>query len=209
MAIQNILPDPYNTITNSGDSGGAITGPGFASMTLSSDQPIMRDRTNAGRLISRSSAYHKWVVDITYNPLTKAEFDPVYNFLLHKQGSLKPFYVSLPQYRAQGIADKTTNTSAVAGSNTLVCNTTGIVPGALFRINDSSDSSHTKAYMVTRVGASSITIVPGLANEVSAGATVDFTDPTIKVIQTSDVQQYSLANNNLYSFSLKLEEVSQ
>lgn len=208
MAIQNILPDPYHTITNSGDSGG-IAGPGFASMKLSSDQPIMRDRTNSGRLISRTSAYHKWVVNITYNPLTKAEFDPVYNFLLHKQGSLKPFYVSLPQYRSQGITDKTVSTAAVAGSTALACTTTGIVPGALFRINDSSDSSHTKAYMVTRVGTSTITIVPGLAKAVASGATIDFTDPTIKVIQTSDVQEYSLANNNLYSFSLKLEEVSQ
>jgi hypothetical protein len=209
MAIQNILPDPYNTITNSGDSGGEVTGPGFASMSLSSAQPIMRDRTNSGRLISRSHAYHKWQIDITYNPLTKAEFDPVYNFLLHKQGSLKPFYVSLPQYRVQGIADKTTTSSAVAGSTTLACNTTGIVPGALFRINDSGDSSHTKAYMVTRVGASSITIIPGLAKSVTSGAVVDFTDPTVKVIQTQDVQSYNLANNNLYSFSLKLEEVSQ
>lgn len=210
MTIQNILPDPYHTITPAGEDGGSIVGPGFASVKISSEQPIMRDRTNSGRLLSRTASYHKWSIDIGYNPMTKAEFDPVYTFLLHKQGTLKPFYVSLPQYRVQEIADKTTTSSAVAGSTTLACDDTDdIVVGALFRINDSGDSSHTKAYMVTRVGASSITIIPGLAKSVTSGAVVYFTDPTIKVIQTSDVQEYSLGTNNLYSFSLKLEEVSQ
>lgn len=207
MAIQDILPDPYHTITPAGEEGG-IAGPGFASVKISSEQPIMRDRTNSGRLISRTAAYHKWSIDIGYNPMTKTEFDPVYTFLLHKQGTLKPFFVSLPQYRVQNIDNRTFTASAVAGATTISCATTGIVVGALFRIN-ATDSSHTKAYMVTRVGASSITILPGLAKAVEDNAGIQFADPTIKVIQTSDVQEYSLGTNNLYSFSLKLEEVSQ
>jgi len=208
MAIQNILPDPYHLITPAGDAGSGATGPGFASVKLSSNQPIMRDRTNSGRLVSRVSAYHKWDISIGYNPMTKAEFDPIYTFLLHKQGTLKPFFVSLPQYRDQGITDRTVTASAVAGSTTVACTTTSIIVGALLRINDPSDSSHTKTYMVNRVGASSITITPGLAKAISSSAVLDFTDPTIKVIQTADVQEYSLNTENLYSFSLKLEEVN-
>ena len=65
MAIQNILPDPNNKILRSGEeSGSGVAGPGFASVNLTSNQPIMRDRTNAGRLISRRTAYHKWAIDI-------------------------------------------------------------------------------------------------------------------------------------------------
>ena len=208
MTIQNVLPDPYNLITPAGDAGSGAAGPGFASVQLSSNQPIMRDRSNSGRLVSRVSAYHKWDISITYNPMTKVEFDPVYTFLLHKQGTLKPFFVSLPQYRDQGITDRTVTSATVAGSTTIPCTTTSIVVGALLRINDPSDSAHTKTYMVNRVGTSSITVTPGLAKAISSGAVLDFTDPTIKVIQTSDVQQYSLNTENLYSFSLKLEEVS-
>lgn len=205
MTIQNILPDPYHLITPAGEIGGAA-GPGFASVSLSSNQPIMRDRTNSGRVVSRVSAYHKWEIDIKYNPMTKAEFDPVFGFLLEKQGTLKPFFVSLPQYRVQNISNKTASATA-AGSTTIVCNTTGIVVGALFTITD-TDSAHTKAYMVNRVGDSSITITPGLAKAISSTADLIFTDPTIKVIQSGDTQQYSLNTENLYSFSLKLEEVS-
>ena len=42
---------------------------------------------------------NKWNIDIGYNPMTQAEFLPVYNFLLQRSGPLNPFYVSLPQYR--------------------------------------------------------------------------------------------------------------
>ena len=80
----------------------------------------------------------------------------------------------------------------------------------LFTIADSADSSHTKAYIVTQVvDSTDITITPGLAKAVTGGATLDFADPKIKVIQTSDTREYSLNVNNLYTFSLNVEEVSQ
>jgi hypothetical protein len=209
MAIQNILPDPHNQITHAGQSGSGDHGPGFKSVSIKSKQPIMTDRTNSGRVIARVHAYHQWLIDISYNPLTKAEFDPIYNFLLHKQGSLKPFYISLPQYRAQGPTSKYVSSNADAGAQVIVANAgSAIKPGMLFRINDPQDSNHEKAYMVTRVSGTSLTITPGLARGVTTGAALDFATPTIKVRQTSDSRDYSLNTNNLYSFSLKLEEAS-
>ena len=209
MAIQNILPDPHNQITHAGQSGSGDHGPGFKSVSIKSKQPIMTDRTNSGRVIARVHAYHQWLIDISYNPLTKAEFDPIYNFLLHKQGSLKPFFVSLPQYRDQGPTSRTVSGTVVAGTQVITANNgSNIKPGMLFRINDPQDSNHEKAYMVTRVSGTSLTITPGLARGVTTGAALDFATPTIKVRQTSDSRDYSLNTNNLYSFSLKLEEAS-
>ena len=210
MAIQYILPDPNNFITASGDIGTSSdsAGPGFATVKLSSDQNLMQDRTNSGRLINRSHAYHKWQVDISYNPMTKEEFNPVYTFLLEKQASLQPFFVSLPQYRSQGAGDKSTTSPGLAGSYTLSCTTSNIEVGDLFTVTDSNHTDHTKAYMVTRVGASSVSFTPALAKTVSSGATLDFTNPLIKVVQSSNTQEFSLNSNNLYSFSLKLEEAS-
>jgi hypothetical protein len=121
MPIQNILPDPNNVISTAGVDISGTAGPGFASVKLSSDQPIMRDRTRSGRLVSRAVSYHQWNIDISYNPMTKAQFNPIYGFLLEKQGSLKPFFVELPQYRGQAVSSKTAS-SGVAGSNTLTVN---------------------------------------------------------------------------------------
>ena len=97
--FQNILPDPNNTIGSAGQSVGGGTGPGFASVKLSSENKVAKSQTNSGRLIARAIAYHSWKVNISYNPLTRTEFEPVYSFLLHRRGSINPFFVSLPQYR--------------------------------------------------------------------------------------------------------------
>ena len=101
-------------------------------------------------------------------------------------------------------------------------------PGDLFTITSSLNSNHTKAYMVTRVennadwndpdgvntaatrpGANDARIhfTPGLAKATGTGDDFVFKNPLIKVIMKSDIIQYSLNTNNLYSFSLNLEEV--
>lgn len=214
MAIQNTLPDPNNKVLRSGEaSASGVAGPGFASVKLDSNQKIMRDRTNAGRIISRRASYHKWDITISYNPMTRAEMDPVFNFLLEKQGSLKPFFVSLPQYRNQTTTDKTVVGAHTAGSSTvsLAPFTDGdVIPGEMFTITDLTDSSHTKAYVVTRANATTneITFTPALAKNVATGSTLDFSNPLIRVIQTQDIQSYSLNTENLYSFSLRLEEAN-
>tara|TARA_B110000503_G_scaffold142347_1_gene238839 strand:- start:1306 stop:2007 length:702 start_codon:yes stop_codon:yes gene_type:complete len=224
--FQNILPDPNYGIGDAGQSG-TSKGPGFASVKLSSERPIMRNRTNSGRTISRAQMYHKWNISITYNELTREEFDPVYSFLMEKQGSLKPFFVSLPQYREQ-IADMLCGTAS-AGSN-IISTVVDIEapldvvkPGFLFTVADPSDSTHVKAYTVVRVenntnylvgsrptvGIQKITISPSLSKNIVGTDGVSgliFTNPLIQVIQTGDIQEYSLGNTGLYNFSLQLEE---
>jgi hypothetical protein len=98
ITYQNILPDPNNPIGAAGQTTGT-DGPGYKSVSLTSDAPIMRTRTNSGRMVTRAIVGHKWKIKIGYNPLVRAEFEPIYNFLLNRRGGLKPFYVSLPQYR--------------------------------------------------------------------------------------------------------------
>ena len=244
--FQNILPSPSFKIGDAGQNeadGGTKEGPGYASVKLSSVQKTLRSRTNSGRYTARSAAYHMWKVDISYNPMTRAEFMPVYTFLLEKQGGLKPFYVSLPQYEAPqdttftNVNDLQFSGGKIAGStNFLVGNlgTGGPTPGDLFNIVDSSDSNHKKAYIVTRVetntdyltgsgqpvpGTARIHCTPPLAKAVTNSSTLTFKKgsdlssppadnpgPLIKVV-AKDMQEYSLGTNNLYKFSLSLEEV--
>ena len=99
MAFLTVLPDPSNkrSYWGAADSSGDA-GPGFASVKLTSDQKIMMSRTNSQRVISRAAAGQKWNIDIGYHPMTRAEFNPVYTFLLQQRGPLTPFFVELPQY---------------------------------------------------------------------------------------------------------------
>lgn len=290
ITLQNTLPDPNNNISTTGaatgtNSAGVYEGTsvvGFKSVKIDSEAPVMKTRTNSGRLVSRAIVGHKYKVNITYNPMTRAQFEPIFNFLLDKRGGLKPFFVVLPQnkdpqvlnlqndtirfvgdhnrllvnnryeiatpsttsWTSLGAAAATTGTvftrndvasssgsgtvKALAGSTSMVIDSLGSnnpMPGDMFTITDSADTNHTKMYKVTRVElpatddhnklAGNVTLansdrvihfIPALQRKVSDNSVLDFTSPKMRVILASDVQSYSLDVNNLYSFSLNLEE---
>lgn len=173
-AQQNILPDPNNRIHISGWNGGGSYGPGFASVSLTSEQKVMKSRTNSGRLVTRMASGHTWKLAIKYNPLTREDFEPVANFLVDKRGSLEAFYVSLPQHQGSrnntfqaflqnaitnNGANPNTTTAAVASGNTVMMlagfpttdfDDNSPQPGDIFSI-DNSDPLHTKVYKVTKV----------------------------------------------------------
>ena len=229
-SFANRLPDPAFKITEAGEnSNSGLAGPGFASVKFSSEQPISVSRTNSGRVITRAIVSHRWKINITYNPMTRDEFEPVYNFLLEKRGRLKPFFVKLPQHspRTTTSGTYTIQGPASAGSSSILTTVSslsgGLRPGDLVTINDSQNSNHTKAYQIVKVNDSTnklssdtdlnnanerrLFLVPPLARTVSNSSTVTFANPLIKVMLQSDIQEYDLGTNNLYEFSLNLEEV--
>jgi len=228
-SFANRLPDPVFKITEAGEnSSSGLAGPGFASVKFSSEQPISVSRTNSGRMITRAIVSHRWKINITYNPMTRDEFEPVYNFLLEKRGRLKPFFVKLPQHspRTTTSGTYTIQGPVTAGTSSLLTTvgslSGGLRPGDMININDSQNSNHTKAYQIVRVNDSTnklssdsdlnlaaerrLFIVPPLARDVTNSSTVTYDTPLIRVILTSDVQAYDLGTNNLYKFSLNLEE---
>ena len=232
--FQNTLPDPNNAIGSGGQASGT-NGPGFAAIKFASESPVQVSRTNSGRVITRSVAGHKWNISITYNPMTRENFEPIFSFLLQQKGRLNPFYVQLPnQYTSRNAAFNThlnSNNILVDGSlaagvsvmktdNHNSTQTTSPQPGDMFTITDTSDSLHTKAYRVTRVTNNTdylsgfqpatderyVYFTPNLSRATSDNSIVVFKNPKIRVILKSDVQEYSLGTNNLYTFSLNLEE---
>ena len=99
-SFSNRLPDPNYSIQEYGQGGGGNAGPGFASVKITSSQPTAVSVTNSGRVSSRAISGHRWKVAITYNPLTRDQFEPIYNFLLERRGRLKTFEVVVPQYNS-------------------------------------------------------------------------------------------------------------
>ena len=238
-AFQNTLPDPNNYVAYDGSStsghAGRTTGPGFASIKFSSQAPVQISRTNSGRVITRGIAGHKWDIDIAYNPMTRDDFEPIFSFLLQKNGRLNPFFIQLPnQYTSRSSAFNThlgSNNILVDGSLNAgvsvmkqdvhsTTQTTGPLPGDMFTITDSTDSLHTKAYRVTRVTTNTdylsgsqpatderyVYFTPNLQRATADNSVIVYTNPKIRVILKSDVQEYNLGTNNLYTFGLKLEE---
>ena len=230
------LPDPNWTIDTTGDGHASIytAGPGFKSIKVSSSAPVQISQTNSGRTITRQVAGHKWGINITYNPMTRNEFEPIYSFLLQRKGRLNPFYVVLPNQSSSR------NTAFNAYSGTITVEgthnagvevmlqtgheddplTTQPQPGDMFTITDNSDSLHTKIYRVTRVTNRTdfltgsypdaderyVYISPNLQRETASTSVINYTNPQIRVILKKDIQQFSIGTNNLYTFGIQLEE---
>ena len=163
-SFSNRLPDPNYAIADTGEGGTGTAGPGFASIKVSATQPTAVSITNSGRATARSIAGHRWKISITYNPLTRAQFEPIYNFLLERRGRLKPFEVVLPQYNSPQTAitcasgtQLTVDGAVSAGATNFTADnhshasTGSLKPGDMFNITDSSNSNHKKTYRVVRV----------------------------------------------------------
>lgn len=308
-SFSDLLPDPNNKINTAGAVDAAGTaGPGFAKVKFTSDNTTQVSRTISGRGVTASPSYHKWSFDITYNPMTRDEFDPVASFLESRRGRLSPFYVILPQHsspknsafntyvssrllnitsisatgtavtlnftaqaaipfptgtviRVEGVtpagyngiytatggttssvtfASTTTGamtiagtingvTAAVtsAGSSTLMINCAATSsgnpsPGDFFTISDPTDSNHKKVYKVIRVETNDtyqigttqptvnqrrVHVQPPITRAITAGSGVNFINPKFRVVQKGDSLEYDLDTDNLYQFSLSLEEI--
>ena len=228
-SFANRLPDPNYKITEAGEnSSSGLAGPGFKTVKVESQQPTSFTRTNSGRVITRAIVGHNWKINITYNPMTRDQFEPVYSFLLEKRGRLKPFFVALPQYSSSRTTTSGTisvDGAASAGATNIKVDgfgsvTGGLRPGDMFTITDPNNSNHKKIYQITRVADTTnrlttdtiasderrYYITPPLEKDVSNDSTLVYSEPLVRVVQTADIQEYSLGTNNLYSFALNLEE---
>lgn len=213
MPTQNTLPDPNNRISASGGDDSGSYGPGFSGVTVTSQQPIVMNRANSGLTFKSINKYQKFMVDIKYNSLTKAEFNVVYPFLLQRQASLESFFVELPQYGNTSAGTKTiTVTSTVdAGSVELTLdNVTSLAVADMFHITDPQDDTHVKTYKITKIVGSTVTITPPLQRKLdstlSGTRQANFGTPKMRVCVPGSDIQYSVDAKGLYSFSVKLEE---
>jgi hypothetical protein len=225
------LPDPNFKIGTAGEENASGTaGQGFASVSLTRPQLGKTEFTISGKAINSTQASDFWKIGLSYNELSKAQFIPIYTFLL--EHTKKGFYVVLPTYKlpknssyatyVQGNTVTTTE-SATAGQNYIeITDGTGTPSfGDLFNFIDSTDTLHTKAYMITRVetaadyktgqqpsgGSIRIHFAPRLQRTVPSGAVVEFDSPKVFVRQQGDVMEYDLGKEGLYQYRLNLEEI--
>ena len=238
-AFNNRLPDPNWGVNEAGHGHASnyVEGPGFASLTFQSTQPVAFSRTLSGRATTRSIAGQNWQINIVYNPMTRAQFEPIYNFLQEKRGRLKSFEVVIPQYDSPqtslgGAAGHqlTVDGAITAGATNFKADNHGHVtnlalkPGDMFTFNDSANSNHKKVYQVTRVlnntdyltgGTRPGTleriyyVTPSIEKSVANNTPLITTNPTFRVMQSSDVTSYTLGTNNLYEFGLSLQEIQK
>lgn len=238
VSFNDRLPDPTFGINDAGvvDAGGS-TGPGFASIRMSSSDETQVSRTRSGRGVHRTSGNQYWTISIKYNPMTRDEFDIVDAFLQARKGRLNPFFVVLPQYSKSknsvfaALAAGTTlyaSGATAAGSSTLLIDANGGVvasypkPGDFFNVVDPADINHLKSYKVTKIEtpiyyqlgttappANSFRVHtnPPMQRFVADNAVINFVNPEFRVMMRGDVLEHELDTENTFEFGLELEEI--
>jgi hypothetical protein len=197
-------------------SGTFPTTPVAASIKVSSFYPTMISVSHSLKRQVRRRGGHQWMFDVSYPPLTRSEFAPVYAFCIKQRGQFETFtfvppVVSVPQGTATGTplangAASVGDTSIVTDgwSNSITC----MKAGDYLKF-----ANHDKVYMVVEdvssdgSGNATLTIEPPLTAAVADDEALTVTNVPFKVAMVTDMQEYAAGPPDLYEFGLKLIEV--
>ena len=184
------------------------TTPEFQAINLKSTHNNVKSTTVSGRVQVRSIGGQKWAFSAKNNPMTRAEFQPVFAFVTSQQGMLGTFGIVPPVIGST--SGSATGTALVNGSTSAGV-TSVPVDGFTgdIKAGDFVKFGHGKVYMVTadRDGAGDISIEPALISAVSDNETMTYNGVSFTMRMTNDVQSYSLSQFEYYTYELDMEEV--
>lgn len=195
-------------------SGALPTSPAFSSLQVSSVHPTFVTNAISGRRQTRQIAGHRWGITAKYPPLTRAEFAPIFAFLVKQRGAFESFTVQPPTLKdsqGSGAGTPLVNGASQTGRSVV---TDGWSAGAtILKAGDFvSFAGHSKIYMLTADATSdgggnvTLAIEPGLIESPAENAAITVADVAFTVALKNEVQEFSLGTSGLYSFELDLEE---
>jgi hypothetical protein len=157
----------------------------------------------------RAIGAQRWEFTAKYTPMTRADFMPVYAFIISQQGQLGTFSIVPPVISStRGTASGTmlANGAHSIGDTTIaVDGFTGIIRAGDFI----KFGTHSKVYMVTADlnGAGTLNIEPGLVASIADNAQVVYNSVTFTMRISNDVQEFGLSGYEKYGYEIDMVEV--
>lgn len=182
--------------------------PEFQAVNLKSTHNNLSSVTLSGRVQVRTIGGQKWQFSAKYNPMTRAEFQPVFAFVTSQQGSLGTFTIVPPVISStSGTATGTAlvNGATAAGATSVpVDGFTGTI-----KAGDFIKFGHSKVYMVTfdRTGAGNISIEPALVAPVINNEIMVYNNVAFTMRLRNDIQSFGLNQFEYYTYEVDMEEV--
>jgi len=196
-------------------SGTFPTSPKFQSLAVSSNQSTFVSRSISGRRQSRQIGGQYWRLRASFPPMTRAQFAPIYAFVIAQRGryesfSVIPAVISTGQGSPAGTplvngADQTGRSLVTNGwSNSIV----------LFKAGDYLKiAGNDKVYMVTAdvssngSGEATIAIEPALVASPANDAAITHSSVPFTVALRAGVQEFATGTTGLFQFEIDMEEV--
>jgi len=189
-------------------SGTYPTEPEFQAINVSSRHNNLFSQAISGRVQVRALGGQRWSFTARYNPMTRAEFQPVFAFVTSQQGRLGSFGIVPP---VVGSTSGDATGTALANGAASFGATSVAVDGftGTIKAGDFVKFAHGKVYMVTadRDGPGNIEIEPALIEDVDDNDQMIYNDVTFTMRLDNDVQEYGLSSNEFYEYQIDMVEV--
>jgi hypothetical protein len=190
-------------------SGAYPTTPVANSISITGIAPTLTSVTHCLKRQARSRGGQRWLMDINYPSLTRAQFAPIWAFANKQQGQYGTFTYQPPIYK---------DTSGTATGTLLVNNAGGYAAGSSTIATDGLTGTlkagdfikfagHDKVYTITADGATSLTIEPALLESVADNEVITYNDVPFTMAFTTDTQEMSVSTGGFVAYQIKLVEV--
>lgn len=207
-------------------SGTFPTSPKAASVSVTSLSQTLVSTTHSFKEQRRVRGGQRWMLDLTFPPMTRAEFAPIYAFIVDQRGQAETFTYTPPVIGTTQGDSPDTDSPAVnspdvdseavpvlAGSSTIPTDgwsnsITALKAGDFIRF-----SNHSKVYMVNAdvtsdaSGEADVTITPPLKANLADNDTITVYDVPFTVRLDSDSAQFDVSPSKLYNLKVSMLEV--
>jgi hypothetical protein len=188
------------------------TSPEFAAVGFGSEQKTITSTTDSGKMFAVQVDGQRFKFSASYPPMTRAEFAPVYSFIMKQRSQKETFQIALPDLKnAKGDVSGTITVSGSHSAGDTTINITGI--SNTIKAGDFIKfGGHSKVYLVVEdaTGDSSndatITIEPPLRNSLSNGESVTYDGIEFTVRLTNDLQEFNTNDLDTYRFEVDFIE---
>jgi len=193
-------------------SGSYPTTPVFNAINFSSEQKTITSTSDSGKMFSVQVDGQRFKFSASYPPMTRAEFAPVYAFIM-KQRSQKETFTVIPPVISNAQGDVSgllsTYTGYSAGVTSVqIQNIVGTLKaGDMIKFN-----GHSKVYMVVEDATgdinelATITIEPPLREDVLSDEDIIYDNVPFRVRLTNDIQTFNTGIDSLYRFEVDFIE---
>lgn len=191
------------------------TTPRLTSVSLESRSQTLISFSQSGRRNVRQAGAQRWKMKGSYSNLTRAQFMPVWAFLMDQEGQWDTFDFVIPDLATpQGTGGGTplVNGASQTGKSIITDgwnnSETVFLAGDIFKF-----TGHQKVYMITSdvtsdgSGNATLNFMPALNESPAENEALIVTAVPFRVQQAASTQSYTARNPLLYNFEVSFVEV--
>ncbi len=191
--------------------------PAAQSVSVQSIEPTLVSTTISLKRQVRSRGGQRWLLDVVFPPMTRAEFAPIFAFGVKQKGQYETFtYVPPTISTTRGESGETVTVDGAVSSGANSASIDGLTASTsnILRSGDFIKfSDHTKVYIVTDdmtsdgSGDATLNFAPSAVQDIADDSTVSIASVPFTVSFQDDVKEFGTNFTNLYSYEVSLIEV--